>query len=149
LRNNIKVPVTGNILKIEIMKKSNINKNQEHMEATTTISTQLHHSNSVASSSTSYGNITFSTHKEKTVCRMNGSNNFNTEKILDNSQRGNCISDKEKNDIRILYNNGNSLRPSNDGKWRGTLDRIEFLQADLICICETGTNWNNDELTTR
>jgi hypothetical protein len=45
-------------------------------------------------------------------------------------------------DIRIVYQNINSLRPKSIDKWKASLDRIKDMEADIVGLCETCINWN-------
>lgn len=67
------------------------------------------------------------------------------ERRIENSKKGDDFDEKNKGDIRIIYQNINSLRPPTLDKWRSTLDRIEFLNADIVGLCKTSVNWNNNK----
>jgi hypothetical protein len=74
-------------------------------------------------------------------------NNFVTYNRIDNLEKGDNVDDKSEGDIRLIYQNINSLRPKTTDKWRATLDRVEHLKADVIGLTETCINWKNNTTT--
>ena len=66
---------------------------------------------------------------------------------INNENKGDTIESKGNNNIRIMFQNINSLRPQNLEKWKATIDRSNHLQCDIVGICETGVNWNKKNLT--
>jgi hypothetical protein len=67
-------------------------------------------------------------------------------KTVFNPSKGNEINTKRKNDTRIIYQNINSLRPKTTDKWKATLDGMHHFEADVIGLCETSINWNNNNI---
>jgi hypothetical protein len=65
-----------------------------------------------------------------------------TREPLYNPPKGNKLTKKSTNHCRIIYQNINSLRPGNFDKWKSSLERTTFLEADIIGLCETCVNWN-------
>jgi hypothetical protein len=76
-------------------------------------------------------------------------NEEDREKLQDisNKRKGDDIHDKENNQLRILFQNINSLRPQNLEKWKATIERSTHLKCDIVGLCETGVNWNRKNLT--
>jgi hypothetical protein len=67
------------------------------------------------------------------------------ERRVANCKKGDEIEEKTSGDIRLLYQNINSLRPTTLDKWKATIDRIEFLKADVVGLSKTCVNWNNNK----
>jgi hypothetical protein len=67
-------------------------------------------------------------------------------KTVFNPSKGNEITSKRKNDTRLIYQNINSLQPKTTDKWKATIDRIHHFDADVIGLCETSINWNNNNI---
>jgi hypothetical protein len=61
---------------------------------------------------------------------------------LDNEIKGNPIEKKEPKNIRLIFQNINSLRANTTDKWKATLDQMETLECDIVGLCETCINWN-------
>jgi hypothetical protein len=63
-------------------------------------------------------------------------------KSICNKQKGDDINSKDKNELRVFFQNINGLRPQSLDKWKASIERLSHLQCDLIGMCETGVNWN-------
>jgi hypothetical protein len=63
-----------------------------------------------------------------------------------NPPKGNKIGRKDKDTCRIIYQNINSLRPKTMDKWKATIQRTDHFEADIVGICETCINWNNNKI---
>jgi hypothetical protein len=50
---------------------------------------------------------------------------------------------KNSKELRIYYQNVNSLGPQSLDKWKASLIWIKELQADVVGLTETCVNWNN------
>jgi hypothetical protein len=59
-----------------------------------------------------------------------------------NKTIGNSMTSKDGRDIRLVYQNINSLRPKSIDKWKASLDRIRDMEADIVGLCETCIYWN-------
>jgi hypothetical protein len=66
--------------------------------------------------------------------------------IVPNLPRGNICHKKKENEIRFDQNI-NSLRPKTMDKWKATVEKVATLEADVIGLCETSTNWNINKTT--
>jgi hypothetical protein len=62
-----------------------------------------------------------------------------------NPLKGNNLVTKEKNCLRVAYQNINSLRPKNQDKWKMSLERINHLEIDVVGMTETCVNWSNNK----
>jgi exonuclease III len=83
---------------------------------------------------------------DKNKHQHSSSFNIANKTSCNNLTKGNPLHNKEKGTTRLLTGNANSLRPNNNGKYKGTIERICELEADLIGLCETCINWDDDEL---
>jgi hypothetical protein len=63
-----------------------------------------------------------------------------------NEAKGDDIHNKNQQDLRIMFQNVNNLRPQSLDKWKASLERIKYLQCDMTGLCETGVNWTNISL---
>jgi hypothetical protein len=63
-------------------------------------------------------------------------------RLLFNPHKGNNIESKHENNVRIIYQNINSIKPKNTNKWKSTLERAHYLKAVVIGLVETCVNWN-------
>jgi hypothetical protein len=63
-----------------------------------------------------------------------------------NPEKGNPLSKKTLNDVRIVYQNINSLRPKTTDKWKATLDKTKQIEADVVGLVETCINWNINDI---
>jgi hypothetical protein len=63
-----------------------------------------------------------------------------------NEIKGDSFKNKMDNNIRILYQNINSLRPKNMEKWKAILKQLEDFGVDITCLTETCVNWRLNKL---
>jgi hypothetical protein len=63
-----------------------------------------------------------------------------------NPEKGNQLSKKKVKDVRIVYQNINSLRPKTTDKWKATLNRTKHIEADVVGLVETCINWNINDI---
>jgi ribonuclease HI len=60
--------------------------------------------------------------------------------------RGHSWQQKDKKDLRIYYQNINSLSPPNVNKWKDTITRMNELSTDIVGLSETSVNWEKNKL---
>jgi hypothetical protein len=60
--------------------------------------------------------------------------------------KGDELCNKLTNNIRILLNNINSLRPKNREKWKAIIKEIQEFEADITCLNETCVNFRRNNL---
>jgi hypothetical protein len=65
----------------------------------------------------------------------------NIARILLNEIKGDTMDEKEKDTLRIMFQNINSLRPHSTDKWEATIRQMVEFQADIVGLCETSVNW--------
>jgi hypothetical protein len=59
---------------------------------------------------------------------------------------GNSWKDKNPNNMRIYYQNANSLQPHNMDKWKDSILEMKTMSVDVMGMCETCVNWHNISL---
>jgi hypothetical protein len=68
------------------------------------------------------------------------------QKVVKNGPKGDNIYEKDPTSIRILYQNINSLRPQNLDKWKASIERVQYLECDMVGLSETCINWSNNRV---
>jgi hypothetical protein len=66
---------------------------------------------------------------------------------VQNPAKGDCHLTKLPKNCRFITQNIKGLQAKNQGKFKGTLDRIHYMQGDIIGLSETNTNWGCHAIT--
>jgi hypothetical protein len=64
-------------------------------------------------------------------------------RCLINNIKGDTLDQKDKDQLRIIFQNINSLRPSTTDKWEATITQMIEYHADIVGLCETCCNWKD------
>jgi hypothetical protein len=63
------------------------------------------------------------------------------KKPIIDDDKGDMITQKTKNTLRILYQNVNGLKSLNEGKWFSIIEQIKALECDIVGMSEPCINW--------
>jgi hypothetical protein len=66
--------------------------------------------------------------------------------ILVNDIKWDTLEEKQQDQLRIFFQNINSLRPNNTDKWEATIKQLFEFKADIVGFCETCCNWKKTAL---
>lgn len=75
---------------------------------------------------------------------------FKSRSPIDNIPQGNTFKNKkDKDSIRILFQNINSLQPTTNIKWMDILNEVQNMEADIVGLSETCTDWKKRTILER
>jgi hypothetical protein len=64
-------------------------------------------------------------------------------RFLINDIKGDTLDQKDKDQLRVIFQNINSLRPSTTDKWEATIKQMIEYHGDIVGLCETCCNWKD------
>jgi hypothetical protein len=70
----------------------------------------------------------------------------NSNTFVENNHQGDILCEKEKDHLRIFFQNVNGLHAPKIDKWIATINKMLELGLDIIAMCETCVNWYKKRL---